>query len=87
VAPNAVGILLTGMGADGAQGLKALQSAGVPTIAQDMNTSVVWGMPGAAVKLGAADAVLALDDIPAAILDLCGQAEGIQQQVSNGDCT
>jgi len=67
---NAVGILLTGMGADGAKGLKELQEIGVPTIAQDEKTSVVWGMPGEAVKLGAADYVLSLEQVPAKILDL-----------------
>lgn len=69
VGVNAIGVLLTGMGADGAQGLKEIQEAGAPTIAQDQKTSVVWGMPGEAVKLGAADKVLALDAIPKNILD------------------
>ena len=64
---NAIGVLLTGMGDDGAKGLKELQEAGAPTIAQDENTSVVWGMPGAAVKLGAADKVLPLGKVAAAI--------------------
>lgn len=67
---NAVGVLLTGMGADGAKGLKELQEIGVPTIAQDEKTSVVWGMPAEAVKLGAADYVLSLEQVPAKILDL-----------------
>lgn len=70
VGVNAIGVLLTGMGADGAQGLKEIQEAGAPTIAQDQKTSVVWGMPGEAVKLGAADKVLALDAIPKNILDV-----------------
>lgn len=61
--PNAIGVLLTGMGDDGARGLKEMQEAGAHTIAQDERTSVVWGMPGAAVKLGAADSVLALEKI------------------------
>lgn len=60
---NAVGVLLTGMGVDGAAGLQAMQAAGAATIAQDENTSVVWGMPGQAVKLGAADRVLPLTQI------------------------
>ena len=55
---NAVGALLTGMGADGARGLKEIQEAGGKTIAQDEKTSVVWGMPGEAVKQDAADIVL-----------------------------
>ena len=61
---NAVGILLTGMGEDGANGLKELQEAGAVTIAQDEATSLVWGMPGAAVRLGAAEFVLPLPMIP-----------------------
>ena len=60
VGSNAVGVILTGMGNDGAEGLKEMQSAGAPTLAQDEATSVVWGMPGEAVKLGAADDVMAL---------------------------
>lgn len=60
---NAVGILLTGMGADGARGLLAMKESGARTICQDEHTSVVWGMPGEAVKLGAADHVLALEKI------------------------
>ena len=60
---NAVGVILTGMGNDGASGLRAMQAAGAPTIAQDESTSVVWGMPGEAVRLGAADEVLPLGQI------------------------
>lgn len=67
---NAVCVLLTGMGADGAVGMKALKEAGAKTIVQDEATSVVWGMPGAAYKLGCADYVLPLDDIAAKILTL-----------------
>lgn len=70
VGKNAVGVLLTGMGADGAKGMKELQEIGVPTIAQDEKTCVVWGMPGEAVKLGAADYVLPLGSIPEKILAL-----------------
>jgi two-component system chemotaxis response regulator CheB len=60
---NCVASLLTGMGADGAQGLLNLKNVGAETIAQDEETSVVWGMPGAAVKLNAANKVLPLDKI------------------------
>jgi two-component system chemotaxis response regulator CheB len=67
---NAVGVILTGMGADGAAGLKEIQEVGAPTIAQDQKTSVVWGMPGEAVKLGGADFVLPLDTIAKKGLDL-----------------
>ncbi len=66
--PNSVGVILTGMGDDGARGLREMLDAGASTIAQDEATSVVWGMPGAAVKLGGAQQILALGRIPAAIL-------------------
>ncbi|MEM9657738.1 MAG: chemotaxis-specific protein-glutamate methyltransferase CheB [Planctomycetota bacterium] len=62
-----VAVLLTGMGRDGAAGMKALQQAGWRTIAQDEDSSVVWGMPRAAIQLGAADDVLPLDQIGPAI--------------------
>lgn len=65
---NAVAALLTGMGADGAEGLLELKNAGVHTIAQDEKTSVVWGMPGEAVKRGAAKQVLPLLEIPGALV-------------------
>jgi two-component system chemotaxis response regulator CheB len=65
---GAVGVLLTGMGGDGARGLLALRQAGGHTIAQDEATSVVWGMPGAAVALGAAAEVLPIDRIPLSVL-------------------
>ncbi len=61
---NAVGIILTGMGADGAKGLLEMKQAGAKTIAQDEDTCVVFGMPKAAIQLGAADKILPLDQIP-----------------------
>ena len=67
---NAVCVLLTGMGADGAAGMQAMHALGAKTIVQNEATSVVWGMPGAAFKLGCADYVLPLDDIAAKILTL-----------------
>ena len=60
---QAVGILLTGMGSDGAQGLKAMQEKGALTIAQDQESSVIYGMPAEAVKLKAAQHVLPPDGI------------------------
>lgn len=63
----AMGILLTGMGRDGAAGLKSLRDAGLATIAQDQNTSMVYGMPKAAAELNAAGSILPLDRIGAAI--------------------
>ncbi len=70
VGPNAVGAILTGMGDDGARGLKELQEVGAPTIAQDEKSSVVWGMPGEAVKLGGADFILPLEKITDKLLEL-----------------
>jgi two-component system, chemotaxis family, protein-glutamate methylesterase/glutaminase len=61
------GVLLTGMGKDGARGLEALHRSGGWTIAQDEASSIVWGMPRAAVELGAADEVLALPEIRARV--------------------
>jgi two-component system chemotaxis response regulator CheB len=69
---NAVAVVLTGMGSDGTKGLAPLKRAGVPVIVQDEATSVVWGMPGAAVAAGLADQVLPLDSIPEAV----GRAAG-----------
>jgi len=68
--PNAIGGLLTGMGADGAQGLKAMRGAGAVTLAQDERSSVVWGMPGAAVHLGAVDHVVPLEQMAEELLRL-----------------
>ena len=62
-----VAALMTGMGSDGARGLLALRRAGWKTIAQDQETSVVWGMPGAAVQSGAATRVLGVEQVGAAI--------------------
>ncbi|WP_019590917.1 chemotaxis response regulator protein-glutamate methylesterase [Thioalkalivibrio sp. ALE20] len=66
---NTVAALLTGMGDDGARGLLALREAGAHTIAQDEATSLVWGMPGAAVKADAAAQVLPLGKIAQALLE------------------
>ncbi|WP_341987188.1 chemotaxis response regulator protein-glutamate methylesterase [Azorhizobium sp. AG788] len=65
---NAMGIIMTGMGDDGAQGLKEMQTAGAHTIAQDEATSVVFGMPREAILLGAADKVVPLQQIASQIL-------------------
>lgn len=66
---NALGILLTGMGRDGAEGLKQIQDAGGITIAQNEETCVVYGMPKAAVDIGAADYILSLDEIVRQIIN------------------
>jgi two-component system chemotaxis response regulator CheB len=68
---RAVGALLTGMGSDGAQGLLRMKRAGARTIAQNEESCVVYGMPREAVKLGAADQVMALSAIPQALLQAC----------------
>lgn len=65
---NAIGILLTGMGDDGADGLLAMKQAGAFTVAQDEVTSVVFGMPGSAIERGAVQVVAALDDIAGIVL-------------------
>ena len=67
---SAIGILLTGMGNDGAQGLKSLREKGAFTIAQDQKSSAVWGMPGSAVRLEAADAILPLQEIAGTLSQL-----------------
>jgi two-component system chemotaxis response regulator CheB len=67
---NAVGILLTGMGSDGAAGLLEMKTAGAPTIAQNQESCVVFGMPKEAIKKGAADHVLPLADICRKTLEL-----------------
>ncbi|MVF21017.1 chemotaxis response regulator protein-glutamate methylesterase [Methylocaldum sp. BRCS4] len=66
---NAFGVIMTGMGDDGARGLKEMREAGSRTLAQDEETCVVYGMPKEAVRLGAVERSIALSDIPSAILD------------------
>ncbi len=70
VGHNAISVLLTGMGDDGAKGMQEMQDTGAPTIAQDEKSSVVWGMPGEAVRLGCVDTVLPLQMISGKILGL-----------------
>ncbi|EPX85360.1 chemotaxis protein CheB [Salipiger mucosus] len=70
-APRAAAALLTGMGRDGAAGMKRLRDAGATTIAQDEASSVVFGMPRAAIDLGAAQSCLPLDQIGPALLRAC----------------
>ncbi len=65
---NAVGVIMTGMGDDGARGMLEMKEAGARTIAQDEETSVVFGMPRKAIELNAVDRVLPLDAIPAVVL-------------------
>jgi two-component system chemotaxis response regulator CheB len=73
---NAVGALLTGMGDDGAGGLKAMRESGAATIVQDKETSIVWGMPCEAVKLGAASEIVPLGQVAGRLLALAAKPLG-----------
>mgnify|MGYP000868158384 CR=1 FL=1 len=73
--PHALGVILTGMGDDGAQGMVELRQDGAWTIAQDEATSIVFGMPGAAIRRGAARQVLPLEAIGGAITAWAGGRE------------
>jgi chemotaxis response regulator CheB len=70
VAAGCIGVLLTGMGDDGARGMLALHNAGGRTFVQDRASSACFGMPSAAIALGAAQRVLALSDIASALIEL-----------------
>lgn len=76
IGPNAVGIILTGMGDDGARGLREMHDVGAVTIAQDERTSVVWGMPGEAVRHGGVDHILPLDQVARRMLVLAAANDG-----------
>jgi two-component system chemotaxis response regulator CheB len=79
--PNAVGVMLTGMGRDGAECMKEMREAGATNIAQDEATSVVWGMPGSAYEVGAVHAVHPLEQIASRILHLA-DAQGRPRRAS-----
>ena len=70
VGPNAVGIMLSGMGSDGANGMLAMRKAGARTIAQDEATSIVFGMPKEAYERGGAERLLPLQKIAAEVIKL-----------------
>jgi len=74
--PHAIGVLMTGMGDDGAQGLGAVKKAGGMTIAQSEESCVVFGMPKAAVERGYATRVVSLDVLSSTLQALCGRNEG-----------
>lgn len=69
---NAIGVIMTGMGDDGVQGLAEMKEAGSMTLAQDESSCIVFGMPGNAVKRGVVDEVVHLDDISGSLLRLTG---------------
>jgi two-component system chemotaxis response regulator CheB len=74
VGPNAVGVILTGMGDDGARGLLAMKDAGAETLGQDEASCVVYGMPREAARMGAVHRVLPLDAMSEAVLEASGHA-------------
>lgn len=67
---NAVGVIMTGMGSDGAQGMKEMKDAGAVNVAQDESSCIVFGMPKEAIALGGVDHILHLDRIPRKVLEL-----------------
>lgn len=73
VGKNAIGVILTGMGKDGAQGMLELKKNGVYNIAQDEATSVVFGMPKEAINMGAVDEIISIDKIAARLVSLCSE--------------
>jgi two-component system chemotaxis response regulator CheB len=73
--PEAMGVLLSGMGKDGALELKLMKDKGAITIAQDRESSVVHGMPGEAIELGGATHVLAADNIAGTLMALVGRGQ------------
>jgi two-component system, chemotaxis family, protein-glutamate methylesterase/glutaminase len=75
---NAIGVIMTGMGRDGAQGMLEMKEAGAYTIAQDEKTSVVYGMPREAVLLGGVDIVLPLKQIAAHIIKQCTNSQSVR---------
>ncbi|MFZ5452549.1 MAG: protein-glutamate methylesterase/protein-glutamine glutaminase [Thermodesulfobacteriota bacterium] len=70
---NAVAVIMTGMGDDGARGMKEMKDAGAVTLAQDENSCVVFGMPQEAIKKGGVDKVLSLENMPKEVLKACNQ--------------
>jgi two-component system chemotaxis response regulator CheB len=75
VGANGFGVILTGMGNDGARGMKAMKDAGAKTIGQDESTSVVYGMPKVAYEMGGVDIQMPLDKIPKSLIKLLSESE------------
>ncbi|NOQ94831.1 MAG: chemotaxis response regulator protein-glutamate methylesterase, partial [Methylophaga sp.] len=78
---NAIGIIMTGMGDDGAKGMKELHNTGALTVAQDEASCVVYGMPKEAVKAGGVDAQLGLASIPELIIKSPNRASFLKKQL------
>ncbi len=70
---NAVGVIMTGMGDDGAKGMREMHDAGTYCIAQDEASCVVFGMPQEAIKLGGVDKIMPLKNIPGAVVNFCNR--------------
>ncbi len=75
---NALGVILTGMGDDGAEGMAKMKAAGAITIAQDEASCIVFGMPKKAIDAGGIDKVESLYDIPKAIIDIIKSQNQLQ---------
>ena len=78
---NAIGVMLTGMGADGARAMRAMKDAGSYNYVQDEASCIVFGMPREAIAHGAADEVLALDEIAAALLARLRGGGGVHHRI------
>jgi two-component system chemotaxis response regulator CheB len=81
VGPNALGIMLTGMGADGAQAMRAMKDAGAYNLVQDEASCVVFGMPREAINAGAANEVLPLKEIAPRLLEKLRSSGGALTRV------
>ncbi len=79
---DALGVILTGMGSDGARGLRAMKNAGAHTIAQDEKSSVVFGMPEQAIRLGGASQVLSLERIAEQLMEWANSNESSEKRFS-----
>jgi two-component system, chemotaxis family, protein-glutamate methylesterase/glutaminase len=77
---NSIGVMLTGMGRDGAEGMKEMREAGAPTLAQDESSSVVWGMPGAAWQIGAVQSLHPLPQIAEQIVKLAAAPDALHRR-------
>ncbi len=85
VGRDAVGVVLTGMGDDGARGLLGMREAGARTLVQDQATSLIWGMPRVAAELGAAEYQVPLDDVAAKALSLAHDRDRKREREASGE--